>query len=102
MPTPRVGPWWLLPNLLALDAPTVAVVWQRFLAAESAVVVPFAASLSLFGAVWALYLLDRVLDGRRGAIQADRHRFAVSHRRICTALMLLGLGGVMLLKRRRA
>lgn len=76
MPTPRAAPWWLLPNLLALDAPCVAAVWQRFLAAKLGRDVPAVATISLFGAVWAMYLFDRFLDGRRGAIEAERHLIA--------------------------
>jgi len=68
--------WWLVPNLLALDAPLVAVVWQRFLANQSAVVVAWTASVALAATVWCIYLADRWLDARRGAVDADRHRIA--------------------------
>jgi hypothetical protein len=75
-PQPAGLPWWLVPNVLALDAPLVAVVWQRFLAARAGVVVPWAATAALGAVVWAVYLADRWLDARRGAIDADRHRAA--------------------------
>ena len=76
MSTLRAAPWWLVPNLLALDAPCVAAVWQRFLAAKLGHDMPIVATVCLFGAVWALYLFDRFLDGRRGAIEAERHLVA--------------------------
>jgi hypothetical protein len=69
-------PWWLWPNLLALDAPAVAVTWQVFLASVAGVAVPLAASAVLGLVVWAAYLIDRSLDARRGLASADRHRVA--------------------------
>lgn len=69
-------PWWLVPNLLALDAPIVAVVWQRFLAGQFDAFVPVAATLALAASVWCIYLTDRCLDARRGVLDADRHRAA--------------------------
>ena len=62
----RPVPWWLWPNLLGLDAPAVAVVWQRFLADASGVAVPVAASAVLALVVWGIYLTDRRLDARAG------------------------------------
>lgn len=86
-------PWWLWPNLVALDAPVVAVVWQQFLAAAFGLTLPVAASVSLALAVWGVYLLDRGLDARPGrpTDPADRHRFARRHRS-----KLLIVGGVIL------
>jgi len=72
-------PWWLVPNLLALDAPIVAAVWQRFLAARFGVVVPVAATVALAATVWCIYLTDRWLDARRGALDADRHHAAARY-----------------------
>jgi hypothetical protein len=69
-------PWWLWPNLLALDAPAVAVTWQVFLGHVAGVAVPPAASAVLALVVWAAYLLDRSLDARSGADLTDRHRVA--------------------------
>ncbi len=70
-------PWWLWPNLLSLDAPAVAVVWQSFLAAEEGVVVPVAAMVALALTVWGIYLADRWLDVRNGSHgNTARHRFA--------------------------
>jgi hypothetical protein len=69
-------PWWLWPNVLALDAPAVAVTWQLFLASVAGVAVPVAASVVLVLVVWAAYLVDRGLDARGGANRSDRHRAA--------------------------
>lgn len=77
----RRAPWWLVPNLLALDAPLVAAVWQRFLAARFAAAVPVAATVALAAAVWCVYLADRRLDAGRGALDAERHRAAARHPR---------------------
>ena len=81
MPESRRVPWWLVPNLLALDAPLVAAVWQRFLATRFAGALPVAATVALAGAVWCVYLADRRLDARRGALDADRHGVAARHPR---------------------
>jgi hypothetical protein len=69
-------PWWLWPNVLALDAPAVAVSWQVFLASVAGVAVPLAASAVLALVVWAVYLVDRGLDASCGADGSDRHRAA--------------------------
>ncbi|MBN9518105.1 hypothetical protein J0H58_06250 [bacterium] len=76
MPGAGPIPWWLVPNVLALDAPVVAAVWQRFLVAKAGVPVPWAATAALAAAVWAIYLADRLLDARRGRLDAARHRTA--------------------------
>ncbi len=76
MRLPRDVPWWLLPNVYALDAPIVAAIWQRFLAMQFHVNVPVSATLALAAVVWALYLADRWLDARRGSRATDRHRIA--------------------------
>jgi hypothetical protein len=75
-------PLWLWPNLLGLDAPVVAVVWQRFLAVVHGVRAPVSASVTLGLVVWFVYLVDRWLDARPGrpVESADRHRFARRNR----------------------
>ncbi len=92
---PDRPPWWLWPNLLALDAPGVAVLWQRFLAAAYGLALPAAPSVSLGLVVWGVYLLDRALDARPGRPPAptDRHRFASRHRPAVAATGGLALAG---------
>ncbi|WP_165235706.1 hypothetical protein [Aquisphaera insulae] len=90
-PAPASPPWWLVPNLLALDAPAVAVVWQRFLAARFGTPVPWSATVALAAVVWCVYLADRCLDARRGDLDADRHRIAVRFPRAFAGLAAAGL-----------
>lgn len=70
-------PWWLWPNLLSLDAPVIAVLWQRFLAESLGIPVPVRATIALGLIVWAIYIIDRQLDTRdKKQFCADRHQFA--------------------------
>ncbi len=92
-PLSEPTPWWLVPNVLALDAPLVAVAWQRFLAARFGVTVPWAATVALAAAVWGVYLADRLLDARRGALDAERHRLAARYP-LAFAVGFLLAGGV--------
>lgn len=85
-------PWWIVPNLLALDAPAVAVVWQRFLGSQFRVPVPVLASVVLALVVWGIYLLDRLWDARRGDLRSDRHRYAGAYPRSILAMSLGALG----------
>lgn len=84
-------PWWLVPNLLALDAPAVAAVWQRFLAARFGTPVPWSATVALVAIVWCVYLADRCLDARRGDLDADRHRIAVRFPHAFAGLAIVSL-----------
>lgn len=81
-PGPGRRPWWLWPNLVGLDAPVVAVVWQWGLATAFAAAVPRPASVALFLTVWGVYLADRFLDADPGrpVSPGDRHEFARRHR----------------------
>jgi hypothetical protein len=82
----RRTPLWLLPNLLSLDAPLVAVAWLYLFARTWRVdYLPAVAYVALGLAVWAVYIFDRLLDaGLRGTgsdlLQA-RHRFHLAHKR---------------------
>src|ERR1700732_3396400 len=70
-------PFWLWPNLLSLDAPLVAVVWQALIARSFGIQLRPAASVILFLTVWAIYLADRLLDTRKppAAAESLRHQF---------------------------
>lgn len=60
-------PFWLLPNLLSLDAPLVAVVWMWMLAHSMRVeYVDVASFVLLPAAVWVVYVLDRIRDVKKG------------------------------------
>lgn len=70
---------WLLPHLLGLDAPLVALVWQAWWerAAGATLLPGHRAALGL--AVWAIYLADRLADVRvpeRADTATSRHRFS--------------------------
>ncbi len=55
-------PVWLWPNLLSLDAPVVALVWQDFLHRCYPSVLHAPDRLVLGLTVWAIYLADRLID----------------------------------------
>jgi hypothetical protein len=66
---------WLWPNLLSLDAPIVAVLWQVLFARcfHADIYVLPAALLML--AVWLIYAADRVFDGLKKTASQPRHEF---------------------------
>lgn len=72
---------WL--SILCLDAPLVALLWHRLYALAFKFSVPWQLELSLFMAVWGIYLLDRFMDGRRPpekpSDSAPRHLVAREH-----------------------
>lgn len=76
-------PIWLIPNLLSLDAPLVAVAWLYMFAKTWRIqYLPWVAYISLGLVVWLIYVTDRLLDaslqgGGSGRLEA-RHDF---HRR---------------------
>lgn len=73
-------PFWLWLNILSLDAPLVAVAWVWML--KKALYVYYLqieAIWVLFGVVWCIYVLDRLLDvwtGKRK--KTDSHRHAIT------------------------
>jgi hypothetical protein len=78
--TPHAVPWWLWPNVLSLDAPAVAVVWQRFLGSSFGVMVPVLASVVLALVVWGIYLTDHYFDACAGMDGQTRHQLAAAFR----------------------
>jgi hypothetical protein len=73
---------WL--TLLSLDAPVVAVLWQRLFARCLNVRLSAAVTATLAIAVWLLYVLDRILDSMRAPARVPetlRHRFYRAYRR---------------------
>ena len=62
----RQNPPWLLPNLLSIDAPLVAVAWMWMLARALRVeYIQTAAWIVLPTSIWCVYVLDRLIDGWR-------------------------------------
>ncbi len=83
-------PWWLWPNLLSLDAPLVAVVWQDFLARCYPSTLLPAGRWTLALTVWAIYLADRLIDVRHPMRNAEtsRHSFYRNHSRVLRSLLM--------------
>src|SRR5580693_4601800 len=87
---------WLWPNLLSLDAPIVALLWQILFARCFHARVGFLPSLLLVLAVWLIYAADRTLDALRGVTWSGtaalpRHEFYRRHWRALLPLWLLVL-----------
>lgn len=70
---------WLWPNLLSLDAPIVAVLWQLLFARSFHAGVSIIAAILLVLAVWLIYAADRVLDARDRTSRKPRHEFYRRH-----------------------
>ena len=93
-------PFWLIPNLLSLDAPLVAVAWLYMFAKTWRVqYLPWVAYISLGLMVWLIYVVDRLLDASMGGSSSEkleaRHEFHREHRRAFT--ILAGIAGVVAL-----
>jgi len=77
-----LGAWpkiWLWPNLLSLDAPFVAVLWQVLFVRCFHVASDAVTSVLLVTSVWLIYAADRALDAWRGERSSPRHRFYHAH-----------------------
>lgn len=87
-------PIWLLPNLLSLDAPLVAVVWMWMIARAMRVqYVEMSSYLVLAVAVWCVYVIDRLRDVKKGVHGSHeempwRHRFHWKSRRVLLAIVV--------------
>ncbi|CAN5750489.1 hypothetical protein BH11VER1_BH11VER1_29250 [soil metagenome] len=72
---PRI-PWWLWLNVLSLDAPLVAVLWQWALAQAYGVQMDPVTYSTLGLTVWLIYVVDRVFDTRS---VDENHALAARH-----------------------
>lgn len=84
-------PWWLWLNVLSLDAPFVAVLWQAALAHCYRVQLLPGARITLFLAVWLIYMVDRVLDSFAPAVSgrfSARHAFYRRNRRVFSLIVI--------------
>jgi hypothetical protein len=88
-PRPAV---WL--NLVCLDAPVVAVIWQWLFAQTFEVPASVGNSAALFLTAWLIYLGDRLADASSlspGSPRSLRQEFCVRHREIwLVALLMMG------------
>lgn len=69
-------PWWLWLNVLSLDAPIIAMLWQEALTRCYHVKLIPGCQLALGLAVWLIYLVDRTLDT---LAKIEIHRLSVRH-----------------------
>lgn len=93
------APLWMVPHLLSLDAPAVAVVWQALLAQHLGFRLDFGVRAVLGFTVWFIYIADRLLDvrGEQQVPRTARHRFYLAHWRLSAALLtLIGITDVLL------
>ena len=87
-------PFWLWLNVLGLDAPIVAVVWQFFFAEALRLKIPTSNYLTLGLIVWVIYSADRLLDARRlraPETASARHRFYRDWFHVMMPLTMAGL-----------
>src|SRR3954463_11220816 len=91
---------WL--NVVCLDAPIVAVVWQWLFARSFGLGVSEGGSAALFLTAWLIYLADRFGDSislRRGAPTSLRQRFCVRHRTPwIVAVIVIGAADVFVIR----
>jgi hypothetical protein len=78
----RAPKLWLWPNLLSLDAPFVAVLWQILFIRCFHVSADALPAILLVASVWLIYAADRALDAWRGECESARHRFYRAHWRV--------------------
>ena len=78
-------PLWQWPNILAIDAALIAVLWQLGLARALNTEIGWAASAVLGLSVWLTYVADRLFDVRsreKTALFSLRHQFAKQYHHI--------------------
>jgi len=91
---PKKLPLWLWPNLLSLDAPIVAVVWQWWFALCLRVHIPWQIYATLGLTVWIIYVADRLYDGMRlKSVEKStaRHQFYRKYAAIFAVLLVIGI-----------
>jgi len=91
----------LWPNLLSLDAPLVALLWQILFARCFHARVDLLPSVLLVLAVWLIYAADRTIDAWTGSGGRARHEFYRRHWRTLLPLWFFALaaGAVVALTR---
>ena len=85
----RSAAWWLWPHLLSLDAPLVAVVWQRWWARSAGIRLPPGDAWILGLGVWLIYLADRLADTASQAADEPETTRHVFYRRRCRTMCLV-------------
>lgn len=91
-------------HLLSLDAPSIAALWAWSFARAVAAPVSWTVLAVLSLGTWMLYVVDRLLDSRPGALRVDlreRHFFHARHRRallLCAALSVVPLAWLIVFR----
>ncbi len=77
-------PWWLWPNLLNLDSPLLAVIWQEQFARVAGISPALGDRVLLFCCTWLVYCADRMLDvaGSGGKLETARHTIQLQGRSV--------------------
>jgi len=83
---------WLWPNLLSLDAPIVALLWQLLFIRCFHGQLGMLPAVLLALAVWLIYAADRMLDAWRGCIEQPRHAFYRRYWRAVLPIWIAVLG----------
>ncbi|HLH41253.1 MAG TPA: hypothetical protein VKX39_19045 [Bryobacteraceae bacterium] len=88
-PKLRTEPAWLWPNLLSIDAPVVALLWQLLFARCFHAAVSAMPAVLLVLAVWLIYAADRLLDVRGASwTRLPRHEFYRRHGAVVTPVWI--------------
>ncbi len=82
---------WLWANLLSLDAPIVAVLWQQLFTRTLRIPATIASAITLAATVWLIYASDRVLDAASATGHSARHRFYRRHWRSVVPVLVVAL-----------
>jgi hypothetical protein len=90
---PSLPKWWLWPNLLSLDAPAVALVWQLLFVRSFHGQFSTPTAILLVTSVWLIYAADRALDAWGGDCSSARHRFYHAHGRLLIPLWMMVFAG---------
>lgn len=85
-------PVWLWMNLLSLDAPLVALVWQDFLTRCYPSMLRPAGRWMLGLTVWAIYLADHLIDLHSAPTGSIYTSFYRRHRRLALGLLVTLIG----------
>jgi hypothetical protein len=80
---------WLWPNLLSLDAPAVAVLWQALFVRCFRARFDLLAAVLLPLTVWLIYSADRVFDAWSNSRSLPRHEFHGQHWRAILAAWIV-------------
>ena len=94
-PFKKSYPIWLWPNLIGLDAPIIAITWQKLFANSFNTKIPVSNYVTLFFVVWVIYSVDRLMDSKSlGSKEtaAPRHRFYFKHFRLMLLITLISSG----------